>query len=127
MLKIKDKEVNLRITKKQIKNAKERFSVDLQVMDVNNMQDSKVMQVMQDPIFLIDCFWAFHEEQLLSLGFTRDSFDDAVDETNIEAIRDGFVNSCAAFFPFLRMLCMTFAASLAGPPSTLPEVKPPEV
>lgn len=116
--------MNLRITKKQIKNAREKYSIDLQVMDVNNMMDQNVMQVMQDPIFLTDCFWAFYEEQLLSLGFTQDSFDEAVDETNIESIRDGFINSCAAFFPFLRMLYTTFADSLAGPPGTLPATKP---
>ena len=126
-LSLQGRELDLRITKKQVKNAKVKFGIDLQVLDMGNVADSNAMQVLQDPIYLTECFWAFYEERLVGLGFTQDSFDDCVDETNIEAIRDGFVNSCAAFFPFLRIIAMTFAASLPGLPSIPQPPVPPSV
>jgi hypothetical protein len=117
------KTINLRITKKQIKNAKVKYGIDLQVLDVGNMQNQKVMQLMQDPLFLTECFYAFYEEQLVQHGITPDMFDELVDDTNIDELRERFIKACAAFFPLLRILSTSFAATLNGNPS---EMKPAE-
>lgn len=119
-LKLAGKDINLRITKKQIKNAREKFGVDLRIMDVGNMQDERVMQLMQDPIYLTECFYAFYEEQLTQHGITADNFDEMVDETNIDELREKFLNACAAFFPFLKILSTSFAATLNGPQPAVP-------
>ena len=113
-------ELNLRLTKKQIKNAKIKFNIDLRVMDLGSIANEKAMLLMQDPVFMTDCFYAFYEEQLNAAGITQDKFDDLIDETTIGKIREGFIDACAAFFPLVRMLHTTFAASLVGPQNLLP-------
>lgn len=100
--KIADKEVSFRLTKKHLKNARVRHGLDLSVMDMSAPLNSEAMKLITDPIFMTECLWAFFEEDLTALGFTSESFDDAIDGEVVATVREIFLEQCAAFFPFVK-------------------------
>lgn len=67
---------------------------------------------------MLECFWAFYDEQLTAKGFTEDSFDEAVDETVMDELRDKFIPACAAFFPFIKTLRTQLPENQLGRPTS---------
>lgn len=109
-IQVAGKEVNLRLTYKNLKHAKIQHAFDLAAIDLQDPMNSKAWHLITDPVMMIEACWAFHEQQLSSLGFTEESFYDAVDETVMPDLRERMIHACAGFFPFV----MTLSTMLRG-------------